>query len=60
MQSQGNQQVWVSWPGGIGWKTDIPLSGGKSTRKGRKASKKTRKARKSMRKTRKSKGRRRR
>lgn len=41
-------QVWVSWPGGIGWPTPIPLKGGKrkgSSRKTRK-SKKTRKGRK--------------
>jgi len=34
-------QVWISWPGGIGWPTPIPLKGGK--RKTRKSSKKTRK-----------------
>ncbi len=40
-------QVWWSFPGGIGWPTTIPLSGGKrKTRKGRKGSKKTRKGRK--------------
>lgn len=41
-------QVWISWPGGIGWPTPIPLKGGKrkgkKTRKGRKASKKGRKS----------------
>ena len=24
----GKQSVWVSWPGGIGWPTPIPLKGG--------------------------------
>lgn len=38
-------QVWWSWPGGIGWSTAIPLSGGKrKTRKAHKMSK-TRKMR---------------
>ncbi len=49
MQSQGSQQVWTSWPGGIGYPVGIPLSGGKrKTRKGRKASKKSRKGRKGL------------
>jgi hypothetical protein len=48
--AQQDSQVWWSWPGGIGWRTDIPLKGGKrKTRKGRKGSKKTRKGRKATR-----------
>lgn len=45
-QSQ-QSQVWWSFPGGIGWPTPIPLSGGKGrkTRKGRKARKATRRMR---------------
>ncbi len=44
-------QVWWSFPGGIGWPTTIPLSGGK--RSGASAKRKTRKARKSRKATRK-------
>ena len=48
--------VWVSWPGGIGWPTPLPLSGGKrKTRKNRKTTRKNRKAnRKNRRSTRRS------
>lgn len=44
-------QVWWSFPGGIGWPTTIPLSGGKRSgasakRSGASAKRKTRKGRK--------------
>ena len=39
------QQVWTSWPGGIGWPTPIAKGGKRSaTRKNRKNRKATRKA----------------
>jgi hypothetical protein len=47
--------LWVSWPGGVGAPTKVPIGGGKrkaATRKNRKASKKSRKASKKSRGTR--------
>jgi hypothetical protein len=52
--AQQPSQVWWSFPGGIGWPTDIPLKGGKQSGATAK-SKKTRKSKKSK-KTRKGKG----
>ena len=46
--------VWVSWPGGIGWPTPLPLSGGKRKTQTRKNRKNTRKNRKASRKNRRS------
>ena len=55
MPGQNLGPVWVSWPGGVGAPTKVPIGGGKrkaATRKNRKASKKSRKASKKSRGTR--------
>ena len=54
MPGQNSGPVWVSWPGGVGAPTKVPIGGGKRkpTRKNRKASKKSRKASKKSRGTR--------
>jgi hypothetical protein len=53
MSGQNSGAVWVSWPGGVGAPTKVPIGGGKrkaATRKNRKASKKSRTASKKSRK----------
>ena len=55
MPAQNQGPVWVSWPGGVGAPTKVPIGGGKrkaATRKNRKASKKSRKNRKASKKSR--------
>jgi hypothetical protein len=55
MPAHNSGPVWVSWPGGVGAPTKVPIGGGKrkaATRKNRKASKKSRKSSKKSRGTR--------
>lgn len=52
MSAQNQGPVWVSWPGGVGAPTKVPIGGGKRKAATRKASKKSRKNRKASKKSR--------